>query len=81
MSLLQRLDSPVTWAVIGFAVGIGLGVNSASAWLVAGGIGAALVYLHRHGEATRETEGRLFSSLPVLIMSWTAGFMVHGWAF
>lgn len=81
MSLQQRLDTPVIWAVVGFAVGVGLGVNSASAWLVTAGIAASLVYLDRHGAAAQETEGRLFSSLPALILGWTAGFIVHGWAF
>ena len=81
MSILDRLDSPFTWAAAGFGIGLGLGVNTASAWLVTAGLVGTLVYLHKHGPAERDTEGRLFASMGAFLMAWLAGFVVHGWAF
>ena len=78
MSLLQIVDSPISWAIAGFAIGIGLGVTTASVWLVAIGLGAFVLYLKLHGPAKRETEGKLIAAGPVFIMSWLVGFVVHG---
>jgi hypothetical protein len=81
MSLLRIIDSPFSWALAGFAIGLGLGVNSASAWLVAAGLGGFIVYLRFHGQAHQSTEGRLFAAGPAFIMGWLVGFVVHGLAF
>ncbi len=79
---LQRvLDSPISWAASGFAIGLGLGVNAASAWLAAAGLGLFVVYLGIHGAANRESESRLFAAGPVFMMAWLVGFVVHGLIF
>ena len=78
MSRLRIIDAPITWAVAGFAVGFGLGVNLASVWLVAIGMGAFVAYLALHGDARRETEGRLFLAGPAFIIAWIVGFSARG---
>lgn len=75
---LRRLDSWITWAVAGFVIGLALGVNSVSVWLVAIGLGLFIVYLALHGPARRETEGALVASCGVFMVAWIAGFVVHG---
>ena len=78
MSRLRIIDSPISWVIAGLAIGFGLGVNSASVWLVAIGLGAFIAYLAFHGPAKRETEGKLFMAGPVFILSWVVGFAVRG---
>jgi hypothetical protein len=81
MSLIKKLDSWVTWGIIGVLIGVSLGVNTASVWLVAIGLGIFLVYLSKHGPAKRETEGSLFASGGVFMMGWIVGFVVNGLVF
>lgn len=81
MSRLRWLDTPATWALGGLAVGLGLGVDDASVWLVAAGLGAFLIYLWLHGRAETETETRLFAGGPALLVGWLAGFIIHGLIF
>ena len=81
MSLQRLIDSPIIWAIAGFAIGAALGVTSASVWLLAIGLGAFIVYLWRHEPARHGTEGRAFATGPVFITSWLVGFVVHGLAF
>ena len=81
MSRLRWLDTPATWALGGLAVGLGLGVNDASVWLVAAGLGAFLIYLWLHGPAEAETETRLFAGGPALLVGWLIGFIIHGLIF
>ena len=81
VSLQRVLDSPISWAVSGFAIGLGLGVNAASAWLAAAGLGLFVVYLGVHGSAESESESRLFAAGPVFMMAWLVGFVVHGLIF
>ena len=76
--LRAYIDSPAVWIVAGFAIGIGLGVNTASVWLVAIGLGAFILYLSRHGPAHPSTEGRLFAAGPAFILAWLVGFVVRG---
>jgi hypothetical protein len=81
MTLLRFLDTPFSWAIAGFAIGLGLGVNSASVWLVAAGLGAFIVYLRLHGPAQPGREGWLFAAGPAFLMGWLVGFVVHGLIF
>ena len=81
MSIIKRLDSWITWGVVGAIVGFALGVNTASVWLVAAGLGGFLVYLGVHGDARRETEGSLFAAGGVFMMGWMLGFVVRGLVF
>lgn len=81
MSLLHLIDSPISWAVAGFAIGLSLGVTNISAWLVAIGLGAFIVYLRLHGPAQQKTEGSLFAAGSVFMMAWLVGFAVRGIAF
>ena len=80
-SVLRLIDSPLSWALGGFAIGAGLGVNVASVWLLAIGLGGFLVYMAMHGPPERTTEGRLFAAGVAFIVGWTAGFIVNGLAF
>ena len=81
MSLIKRLDSWITWGIVGVIIGLSLGVNTASVWLVAIGLGGFLVYLSVHGPAKWETEGSLFAAGGVFMMGWTLGFVVRGLVF
>ena len=78
MAILRRLDSWVTWGVVGFAIGMALGVNTISVWLVAIGLGVFIAYLALHGPARRETEGSLFASGGVFMIAWMLGFIARG---
>ena len=81
MSLLRYVDTPFSWAIVGFIIGIVLGVNTLSAVLVAVGLGVFLLYLRVHGQAEQRTEGWLFAGGPVFIIGWLVGFVVHGLVF
>ena len=81
MSILTVIDSPLSWAVGGFAIGLGLGVTSPSVWLLAVGLGGFVLYLKLHGPTRRETETRLFAAGPAFMLSWLVGFVVHGLVF
>ena len=75
---LRRLDSWITWGIVGLAIGLALGVTTVSVWLIAVGMGAFIAYLAIHGPARRETEGRLFASGGVFMIAWLVGFVVRG---
>ncbi len=81
MSFERLKDSPVPWAAAGFVIGLALGVNAASVWLMAIGLGAFVLYLRVHGSAQPRTEGGLFAAGPAFIASWLVGFVIHGIAF
>lgn len=81
MSLSRLIDSPIPWGLVGFAIGITLGVTALSVSLVAIGLVGFLIYLWRHGAADESTEGRLFASGPIFITAWLAGFILRGIAF
>ncbi len=81
MTLQRILDSPLSWAVAGFAIGLGLGVNSGSVWLLAAGLGLFVLYLRAHGDADEAKEGLLFAAGPTFMVAWMVGFIVHGLAF
>ena len=75
---LRLLDSWITWGVVGFVIGLALGVNSVSVWLVAIGMGVFIAYVALHGPARRETEGALFATGGVFMMAWIVGFVARG---
>ncbi len=77
MAILGYIDSPLSWAIIGFAIGAALGVTFISVVLLAVGLGAFVLYMFLHGPARRETEGKLFAACPVFIVAWMVGFVVH----
>ena len=81
MSLVRSLDCWLTWGVVGAIIGLALGVDTWSVWLVAAGLGGFLVYLTVHGPAKQETEGRLFAAGGVFMMGWLLGFVVRGLVF
>ena len=81
MAILPYIDSPISWAAVGFIIGAALGVNFISVALVAVGIGAFILYLFLHGPARSETEGKLFAACPVFIVAWMVGFVVHNLVF
>ena len=71
------LDTPFTWAALGFIIGLVLGVSQLSVWLVAIGFGLFLIYLRLHNQADESTEGWIFASGPVFMISWILGFIIH----
>ena len=75
---INLVDSPLIWAIVGLAIGIILGVNNLSMWLITAGLAMFPVYLILHGKAEGKTEGRLFSAGGIFMMSWVIGFIVHG---
>ena len=75
------VDSPIPWGLVGFLIGLGLGVTTLSVWLLAIGLGAYLVYFKLHGPVEHSTETWLFAAGPVFMMSWVLGFIVRGLAF
>lgn len=77
-SLMRYVDTPFSWALAGFIIGIILGVNAISVILLSIGLGGYLLYLRMHGEAKEETEGWLFAAGPLFIVGWIVGFVVHG---
>ena len=74
----RLLYAVLGWAVIGFAIGLALGVTSISVWLLTLGLVVFIVYLKLNGEADPETEGALLAGGVALMLSWLGGFVVHG---
>ncbi len=83
MTALKYLDTPISWAVVGFVIGLAFGVNAISVWLLVAGLVAFLLYLrlaHRgkpflltddglqsHDAETEFSEAELDSGLPVYL--------------
>ena len=80
-TILGYIDNPIPWAIVGFIIGLALGVNFASVVLVAIGLGAFILYVFMHGPAKTQTEGKLFAACPIFIVTWMVGFFVHGLVF
>lgn len=80
-TILGYIDSPLPWAVVGFLIGLALGVNFISVVLMSVGIGGYILYLFLHGPAEPQSEGKLFAACPVFIVAWMVGFVVHNLAF
>ena len=78
MSVKKIINSPFTWAIVGFIIGITLGVTTLSVSLLAIGFGLFLVLLMRNGPARNDSEGMLFASGPALMVLWLLGFIVRG---
>ena len=76
--ILKRLDTWITWAVVGIAIGIAFGANLTAVWLVAVGLIVFVAYLHLTGPVRAETEGRRFASGGVFMIAWIAGFVIKG---
>ena len=78
MSVKKIINSPFTWAIVGFIIGITLGVTTLSVSLLAIGFGLFLVLLMRNGPARNDSEDMLFASGPALMVLWLLGFIVRG---
>ena len=86
--MLEKLQSSklylnlswICWGILGFAIGLALGVTTLSASLIAIGLGLFAVFLALNGPAKRESEGRLFAGGGVFIVMWLVGFAVRGLA-
>ena len=84
--MLERLQSSklylnlswIVWGIIGFAIGIALGVTALSTTLIAVGLGLFAVFLALNGAARRKSEGRLFAGVSAFIIMWHVGFAVRG---
>ena len=78
MDIARFADTPFSLAIVGFIIGIALGVNALSVILMAAGLGLFLLYLRLHGPAEESNEGWLFAGGPAFIAGWISGFVVHG---
>ena len=81
MRAIVLVDSPLSWGLVGFLLGFGLGVVAASIWPVAIGLLLHLVYLKLHGPARPGSELRLSAGGPTLLVAWMLGVVVNGWVF
>ena len=84
--MLKRLQSSkeylilswICWGLVGFVLGIALGVTTLSVSLIAIGLALFAVFLALHGPARRESEGHLFAGGGMFIIMWLVGFVVRG---
>ena len=84
--MLKRLQSSkeylilswICWGLIGFVLGVALGVTTLSVSLIAIGLALFAVFLALHGPARRESEGHLFAGGGMFIIMWLVGFVVRG---
>ncbi len=77
-SLKHWLDSPLSWAIVGFTVGIIFGVNTITVWNVTKGLIGLLGYLEANGQANNRNEGWIFASWATFILGWITGFVIYG---
>jgi hypothetical protein len=78
-SILDLVDWPVSWGVLGVLIGLGLGVSTISGLLLSlGFVGYAAYIILRD---LREHEGSIFSTGPTLMISWILGFFIRGLIF
>ena len=80
-TVIRYLDTPITWAVVGFVIGLVFGVNLVSVILLAVGLGLYIFYLRAHGDSDDSTETLLFASGPIFMFAWMAGFVVRSLVF
>ena len=84
--MLKRLQSSkeylilswICWGLVGFVLGIALGVTTLSVSLIAIGLALFAVFLALHGPARRESEGHLFAGGGMFVIMWLVGFVVRG---
>lgn len=79
--ILNFIDNPLSWAIAGFVIGLALGANLASMWIMFLALILYLVLLRYHRVANPLTETKLFATGPGFLICWVFGFMVNGWAF
>lgn len=79
--LLTILGSPLSWSVVGFLIGVALGGNLASMWIMFIALICYLILLRYHRVANPLTETKLFATGPGFLICWVFGLIVHGWAF
>jgi hypothetical protein len=78
---MRFLDTPLSWGLVGFFIGLGLGASPGSVWPLGIGLLVYIYYLRSHGPARPATETKLFATGPLLLITWVFGFVVNGWAF
>ena len=78
MFVITILKIPFVWAAAGFLVGVALGVNNISVWLIAALLLAFLAVVKISGPAREEGEGFLFSGGSALMLAWILGCAVKG---
>lgn len=84
--MLKRLQSSkeylilswICWGLVGFVLGVALGVTTLSVSLIAIGLALFAVFLALHGPARRESEGHLFAGGGMFVIMWLVGFVVRG---
>ncbi|MAO89397.1 MAG: hypothetical protein CL880_02530 [Dehalococcoidia bacterium] len=79
--ILNFIDNPLSWGIAGFVIGLALGANLASMWIMFLALILYLVLLRYHRVANPLTETKLFATGPGFLICWVFGFMVNGWAF
>ena len=68
----------ICWGLVGFVLGVALGVTTLSVSLIAIGLALFAVFLALHGPARRESEGHLFAGGGMFVIMWLVGFVVRG---
>ena len=79
--ILNFIENPLSWGIAGFVIGLALGANLASMWIMFLALILYLVLLRYHRVANPLTETKLFATGPGFLICWVFGFMVNGWAF
>jgi hypothetical protein len=79
--ILNFIDNPLSWGIAGFVIGLALGANLASMWIMFLALILYLVLLRYHRVANPLTETKLFATGPGFLICWVFGFIVNGWAF
>ena len=70
-------DSPISWIVLGVALGLGLGVTSWAPLLVGIGLVAWGSNMLRHDPKQKLENMRVFGG-PAFSLGWVAGFVIRG---
>ncbi len=70
-------DSPITWTILGVALGLGLGVNSIAPWLIVLGLAAWGGNMLRRDPAHPAEDERVLGG-PAFLLAWTIGFVIRG---
>ena len=76
---LGLVDWPVSWGVMGFLIGLSLGVSTIGGLLLSLGFGTYATYMILRDLG--EKEGLIFSTGPTLMISWILGFFIRGFIF
>ncbi|PZC44777.1 MAG: hypothetical protein DK302_000901 [Chloroflexi bacterium] len=79
--IINIIDNPLSWSIVGFIAGLLLGANLISMWIMLLALILYLGLLRYHRVANPRTETKLFATGPGFLICWVFGLIVHGWVF